>query len=75
MIVGTSIPNSYAGQPYTATDPGTQEITRRFTLTSRDIIERYYMKGESLVKIRADTKQPLEHIVRLLENAGKLLPK
>ncbi len=75
MIVGTSIPNSYAGQPYAATDPETQEITRRFTASSRDIIERYYMRGESLVTIRADTKQPLEHITRLLENAGKLLPK
>ncbi|MBI5003026.1 sigma-70 family RNA polymerase sigma factor [Candidatus Woesearchaeota archaeon] len=75
MIVGTAIPNTYTGQAYSPEDPETQEITRRFTPSSRDIVERYYMRGESLVKIRADTKQPLEHIVRLLENAGKLLPK
>ncbi len=75
MILGASIPNTYTGQQYTSTDPATQAVIQRFTPKSKDIVERYYSNGESLAQIRAETKEPLELIIGILENAGKLLAK
>lgn len=74
MIFEAAIPNPYQGTLYSADDPAIA-IRQRFIPESRNIIERYYIEGQSLVQIRDETRQPLEWIIGLLERFGKLLPK